>query len=156
MERVEAEVNIFLNDGALHVKAFLYSNPDSFGEDGTPVYGEPDTARTSAFINGLKAAVEGEGLTPGREKRSYGGGGRGAAAKPETPAPADLADNVPECDGEKMKYEPEYTNQNTGNLVKGRFVCRKGEACSQGRDYNGKKYGRTVWEDAVRKELVGA
>ena len=94
---------------------------------------------TELFIDWMKKNGYEHDTT--RDKPGRGGGFK----KPETPPPADLP--VPECDGESMEYREDYTNKD-GKPVSARYTCRKGAGCSQAR--NG--YGRTVWEDAWRKE----
>lgn len=72
--------------------------------------------------------------------QNRGGGGR--PPQQETPPPPDLA--VPEHCGQPMLYSK------TGS-GKGVFNCRTGQNCTEPREYNGKKFGKSVWEDDLRK-----
>ena len=74
--------------------------------------------------------------------RPFGGG---RAARPEVPAPSDIP--VPQHCGVPMKYRAKTEKAGA------KYECAKGSDCENAREYNGKKYGATVWEDAYRREL---
>ena len=150
MQKVDAEVNVFLEDGSFHVKAILPAPVSSYTEAGDAVYedGDPDPVRLAQFIVSLKTALTAENLTPGREKRSYGGGG-----KPARPASDPKPENVPvpEHCGMPMNFKDKFTSNTSGKDVGARWVCAKDKACEKGNNYG----GFTVWHDAYMRELNG-
>lgn len=143
-----AEINVFLDDGAMHVKVIM---PQLVDPEGTPyALGAEEIAETA---KSLRAALIAAGMTP--SARRQGGGGWGGAkpgAKPEDPAPADLKDNIPQHCDEPMIYRPAYRSA-AGKDVGAKFQCRKGADCAEAEVFNDKKYGKSMWEDRYRKDL---
>jgi len=77
----------------------------------------------------------------------------GRKATPDAPPPTDIP--VPQHCGEPMKYVPKATRAD-GTPISAKYECRKGAECENPREYNGKKYGATKWEDTYRRELAEA
>lgn len=76
----------------------------------------------------------------------------GGGQKQEAPVPAELADKVPSHCGQPMIYKPAYKST-AGKDVGAKFQCRAGEACQQPDQFNGKRYGHSMWVDRYLKDL---
>lgn len=96
-------------------------------------------AALAAYMARLDAQLAQAGFTRSDRLDKPARGGGGQWQKPSDPPPPDI--QVPVHCGEPMKYRAE----------KKVFDCAKGANCATPREYQGKKYGASVWERDIRE-----
>ena len=101
---LQAEINIFVKDGAGHVKVLLPAEVAQYDAEGAVVaYDAPDAAKIVAAVSGVWQALEAAGFTPSPMKRGGGGGNpnwkKPQATEIKTTDGANIEVKCPKCGG---------------------------------------------------------
>ena len=141
-----AEINIFIDNGAGHIKFLMPDMLDAFDEEGNAIKRDVNVEDVlfvyELLVEGIKANEHTLGW--GEAPRA---GGAPPAKRQEVPAPDGVP--VPEHCGQPCEFKPAFVNPKTQKPVSAKFQCRNANCPSKAQTGG---YAWSVFLDRWMKE----